>query len=130
MYWDNAIRCGHVRINNNVVTNSYVIRNSDALLHRTHRSTANCNPSELLTVFHAFLLFRHEPPVFGNITYVGETEKYFAVCKPPSLPMHPCGAYRYNTLEYILKNDPLSETQPSLNLVHRLDRYDCFTALG
>ena len=67
-------------------------------------------------------LHRHEPPVFGKIEYVGETENLFAVCKPPSMPMHPSGAYRHNSLEFILKNDPIIEKQPSFHLVHRLDR--------
>jgi 23S rRNA-/tRNA-specific pseudouridylate synthase len=87
-------------------------------------------------------LYRHEPPICGEIVFVGESIDYFAVSKPSSLPVHPCGAYRYNSLEFILKYDPLSirsnsssssgrkgdETavippppQP-LYLVHRLDR--------
>lgn len=36
-YWKNAIKLGHVRINNKVVDESYVFRNSDQLIHRTHR---------------------------------------------------------------------------------------------
>ncbi len=68
-------------------------------------------------------LNRHEPPVFGDVSLVGETKDYLAVCKPPSLPMHPCGAYRYNSLEYVLKNEHLVQNQPTLHIVHRLDRY-------
>lgn len=48
-----------------------------------------------------------------------------AVSKPPSLPMHPCGAYRHNSLEYILKREHLVPNQPTLSVVHRLDRYTC-----
>lgn len=45
-----------------------------------------------------------------------------AVCKPASIPMHPCGGYKFNSLEYILRYEPLIENQPPLYLVHRLDR--------
>jgi tRNA pseudouridine synthase 9 len=39
------------------------------------------------------------------------------------MPMHPCGPYRFNSLENVLKLDPLHVGQHSpLHLVHRLDR--------
>lgn len=66
--------------------------------------------------------YRHEPPVFGSVSFVGQTDEYLAVCKPPSLPMHACGAYRFNSLENILRHEPLTVDQPPLHLVHRLDR--------
>jgi len=100
-YWENAVFHGHVRINNQVVPPEYVFRNSDKMTHRTHR---------------------HEPPVAGDITFVGESDDLIAVHKPATIPMHPCGGYRYNSLTQILKNDPIMPNQPSLFLVHRLDR--------
>jgi tRNA pseudouridine synthase 9 len=36
-YWKNAIKNGFVRVNNNKVDEKYRFKNSDALLHRTHR---------------------------------------------------------------------------------------------
>ena len=36
-YWLHAIDNGLVRINNKVVTPNYVIQNSDAFVHKTHR---------------------------------------------------------------------------------------------
>jgi tRNA pseudouridine32 synthase len=36
-YWKTAIKHGHVRVNNRVVAENYKFRNSDELLHRTHR---------------------------------------------------------------------------------------------
>ena len=66
--------------------------------------------------------YRHEPPVFGKILLVGETEDIVAISKPPSLPMHPCGAYRHNSLEYIMRREHLVPNQPTLSVVHRLDR--------
>jgi tRNA pseudouridine synthase 9 len=65
---------------------------------------------------------RHEPPVHGAIELVAETGDLVAVNKPSSVTMHPCGAYYHNTLMHILKHEPLLEKQPTLLLVHRLDR--------
>jgi 23S rRNA-/tRNA-specific pseudouridylate synthase len=100
-YWDNAILRGHVRINNKIVLDTYRFKNSDAMLHRTHR---------------------HEPSIVGEVIFVGDTETLMAVSKPPSIPVHPCGAYRFNSLMYILAKEPVIEDQPELYLVHRLDR--------
>ena len=52
-------------VNGNPTNESYIIRNSDLLLHRTHR---------------------HEPPVFGEITLIGETADLIAISKPASMP--------------------------------------------
>jgi 23S rRNA-/tRNA-specific pseudouridylate synthase len=100
-YWEAAISCGNVLVNDKSVTSDYVLRHSDRLLHRSHR---------------------HEPPITGEVKLLGETSDLLAVSKPASLPMHPCGSYRYNTLMFIMAKEPLTENQPRLNLVHRLDR--------
>ena len=52
---------------------------------------------------------------------MGQSADMLAVCKPPSLPMHPCGAYRFNSLEYVLKFEPLAsavhlQTAPQMKL--------------
>lgn len=61
-----------------------------------------------------------EPPVpYSPVAILGETDAIIAVNKPASLPVHPCGAYRYNSLETILrKENKLSE----FYFIHRLDR--------
>jgi hypothetical protein len=100
-YWDNAITRGHVRINDKIVADQYRFKNNDAMLHRTHR---------------------HEPSIAGVIEFVGDTDSLMAVSKPPSIPVHPCGAYRFNSLMYILAKEPMIANQPVLFLVHRLDR--------
>ena len=53
---------------------------------------------------------------------MGETDTLIAVSKPPSIPCHPCGAYRFNSLMFILAKEPVIPNQPPLHLVHRLDR--------
>ena len=100
-YWENSLKYGHVRVNDQVVLPTYKFKNGDAMLHRKHR---------------------HEPPVHGHIALVGENENIVAVSKPPSMPMHPCGAYRHNSLTMILKHEPIIPNQPELLLIHRLDR--------
>lgn len=82
-YWEEAIAAGNVRINNKITSPTHILRNGEALLHRTHR---------------------HEPPVMGRIEFVQELGDLIAVCKPASMPMHPCGAYRQNSLTTILHN--------------------------
>lgn len=65
---------------------------------------------------------RHEPPVFGQVEIVGETDEILAVNKPASMPMHACGAYRFNSLLSILQYDLCKPYASGLHLVHRLDR--------
>eukprot|EP00599_Poterioochromonas_sp_BG-1_P012954 CAMPEP_0173164294 /NCGR_PEP_ID=MMETSP1105-20130129/20480_1 /TAXON_ID=2985 /ORGANISM="Ochromonas sp., Strain BG-1" /LENGTH=558 /DNA_ID=CAMNT_0014084613 /DNA_START=154 /DNA_END=1826 /DNA_ORIENTATION=+ len=100
-YWQNGIKRGFVKVNNANVTEDYIVKNADRIYHKAHR---------------------HEPMVYGEIQFVGETESLLAVSKPASIPMHPCGNYRHNSLEMILKNEPIVPNQPNLYIVHRLDR--------
>ena len=102
-YWERSIKLGFIRINGKHIDRTYEFKNSDRFTHLTHR---------------------HEPPVNGTITFVGETEAAFAVNKPASMPVHPCGAYRYNSMMMLLAKEPLVPQQASpLHLVHRIDRY-------
>ena len=106
-FWHGAIANGHIRINKSIVGLDYVMNNSDYLTRKTHR---------------------HEPPIYGNVEYIGQNDTMFAVCKPASLPMHACGAYNHNSLSMIIKHDfkdmlPLhTKHNTQLHQVHRLDR--------
>eukprot|EP00727_Mastigamoeba_balamuthi_P014213 m51a1_g9414 putative rna pseudouridylate synthase domain-containing protein 2 (434) ;mRNA; r:347412-349077 len=63
---------------------------------------------------------RHEPPVSAkDVVVVADTEDLVAVDKPASLPVHPCGRYRHNTLMFVLASQ---HGLQSLHSVHRLDR--------
>jgi 23S rRNA-/tRNA-specific pseudouridylate synthase len=64
-YWKDAIKDSNILVNNSPTSEAYIVKNSDELVHRTHR---------------------HEPPVFGAIALIGETEDLIAVCKPASMP--------------------------------------------
>ena len=100
-YWEGALKSGAVRVNNKLVTKDYTFKGGDLFTHNTHR---------------------HEPPVFGRVSLVAETADMLCVSKPSSMPIHPCGAYRDNSLVHILAREPLVPEQPPLHLVHRLDR--------
>ncbi|KFZ49311.1 RNA pseudouridylate synthase domain-containing protein 2, partial [Podiceps cristatus] len=63
---------------------------------------------------------RHEPPVTAQpIQILVEDDEVVVVDKPSSLPVHPCGRVRHNTVIFILgKEHDLKE----LHTIHRLDR--------
>lgn len=63
---------------------------------------------------------RHEPPVTAEpIRLLAEDEDMVVVDKPSSIPVHPCGRFRHNTVIFILgKEHQLKELHP----LHRLDR--------
>lgn len=70
--------------------------------------------------FIANITHRHELAVLATpIKVIFEDKDTFVIDKPPSLPIHPCGRFRHNsvsgilTKEYGIKN---------LKIVHRLDR--------
>jgi 23S rRNA-/tRNA-specific pseudouridylate synthase len=48
-----------------------------------------------------------------------EDENLIAVDKPSSMPVHPCGNFKYNSLISILE---LEKGYKNLKIVHRLDR--------
>ncbi|KAE8914285.1 hypothetical protein PF005_g3422 [Phytophthora fragariae] len=99
-YYKFAIASGRISVNHKVVPANTVIKNGDLIVHTAHR---------------------HEPPVSGDeVSVVYEDNDLIVVSKPPSMPTHPCGAYRHNSLHSIVQaNRP---DLPQLNIVHRLDR--------
>jgi len=66
------------------------------------------------------VVHRHELPVTSErIKIIHESEDWVVVDKPSSIPVHPCGRYRHNTVLFILAKE---ENLPGLHTVHRLDR--------
>ncbi|PSN41924.1 hypothetical protein C0J52_06816 [Blattella germanica] len=97
--YEYRIRSGLLTVNNEKVTANYKIRHNDLIATTVHR---------------------HELPVRNDpITIVHKDEDILVVDKPPSIPVHPCGRYRHNTLIFILaKEYNLKNVYP----IHRLDR--------
>ncbi|CAM9564162.1 unnamed protein product, partial [Ectocarpus sp. 13 AM-2016] len=98
-HYENAIRGGLLTVNGSKVGVDYELQNSDLICNRTHR---------------------HEPPVCGgDIPIVSESAEELVVDKPCTVPIHPCGSYRFNTLFYIMHRQRPDLT---LRVCHRLDR--------
>ncbi|XP_054826199.1 pseudouridylate synthase RPUSD2 [Eublepharis macularius] len=99
-YYRAAAVAGRLRLNEQPVRDlSVVLKNNDFLRNTVHR---------------------HEPPVTAQpIEFLEENEEVVVVDKPSSLPVHPCGRFRHNTVIFILgKEHNLKE----LHTIHRLDR--------
>ncbi|NXU49203.1 RUSD2 protein, partial [Turnix velox] len=99
-YYRAAARAGRLRLNEQPVEDlDIVLKNNDFLRNTVHR---------------------HEPPVTSQpIQILVENEEMVVVDKPSSLPVHPCGRFRHNTVIFILgKEHQLKE----LHTIHRLDR--------
>uniref|UniRef100_A0A8B9DNG3 Pseudouridine synthase n=1 Tax=Anser cygnoides TaxID=8845 RepID=A0A8B9DNG3_ANSCY len=95
-----AARAGRLRLNEEPVRDlDVVLKNNDFLRNTVHR---------------------HEPPVTAQpIQILAEDDEVVVVDKPSSLPVHPCGRFRHNTIIFILgKEHNLKE----LHTIHRLDR--------
>eukprot|EP00927_Polykrikos_kofoidii_P032635 TRINITY_DN27740_c0_g1_i1.p1 TRINITY_DN27740_c0_g1~~TRINITY_DN27740_c0_g1_i1.p1 ORF type:complete len:628 (-),score=84.41 TRINITY_DN27740_c0_g1_i1:84-1967(-) len=145
-YYREAIVNGRLRVDGQTVLPDYVICNGDAITHETSRH----EPPVLASV--GQIIVAQTPTsgeedetkrpaamgvaskvvapdggelVVGPITIVSETEELVGVDKPPTVPVHPSGAYHHNTLLHILSHEqPKWQKGVSccLHAVHRLDR--------
>ncbi|OQR74681.1 RNA pseudouridylate synthase domain-containing protein 2-like [Tropilaelaps mercedesae] len=98
-YYQKAIDAGRVRINNKIVGLEYKLREGDLLVSRTHR---------------------HEVPVIGcKLKIIHEDDEMLVVDKPPSIPVHPCGRYRHNSIIFLLAKELGFK---KIHTIHRLDR--------
>ena len=86
-------------MNDELSSVDYVVQNNDFISHTVHR---------------------HELPVTDQkVEVIHEDEDWVVVDKPPSIPVHPCGRYRHNTILFILAKEA---GYRQLHTVHRLDR--------
>lgn len=66
------------------------------------------------------LVHRHESAVLAPTIHIAEDhEGYVVVSKPPSYPVHPCGTYRRNSLQFVLQ---AFYGFKNLRSIHRLDK--------
>ena len=113
-YYKNAINKGLITVNNKPISLDYVFKKNDHICSMMHK---------------------HEPPICCNdqdiqiIDSESGHDKYnlIVVNKPSSVPVHPAGRYRYNSLKWILNdvlnqgnNDEIKEEVHVYN-AHRLD---------
>jgi len=97
--FERCIEQGLIVVNDKKVSKDYRIENNDFIRHTVHR---------------------HELPVSdAKIQIVHEDDDVLVVNKPSSMPVHPCGRYRHNTVMFILAKEMGYTT---LHTVHRLDR--------
>ncbi|KAK6127800.1 hypothetical protein DH2020_038437 [Rehmannia glutinosa] len=84
-YYVSAVKAGRIQVDGQIVPISYVVRSSQKISHFLH----SC---------------RHEPPVMARDIHILHSEPdVLTVCKPASVPVHPCGQYRKNTIVGILQ---------------------------
>ncbi|XP_067947120.1 pseudouridylate synthase RPUSD2-like [Watersipora subatra] len=94
------IENGFVKVNGKDVKTTYVLRGKNELISNiTHR---------------------HELPVTAQpLKIISETEDYVVVDKPSSIPVHPCGRYRHNSVTFMLSRE---HGFHNLRTIYRLDR--------
>ncbi|KAI1293868.1 RNA pseudouridylate synthase domain-containing protein 2 [Halotydeus destructor] len=86
-------------VNDKKVPVDYILKNGDSITSRVHR---------------------HELPTLAmKMKIVHECDDLLVIDKPPSLPIHPCGRYRYNSIVAILNRE---YGYKKLHIIHRLDR--------
>lgn len=97
--YERCIRAGTLTVNYDKVPTDYRLKHNDLLANVVHR---------------------HEVPVTCHpITIVHMDEDVVVVNKPASIPVHPCGRYRHNTVVFILAKE---YNLKNLRTIHRLDR--------
>lgn len=65
------------------------------------QGTALCMGDTVTSVIH-----RHEPPVTAELPYVvAQDARLVVVDKPSSIPVHPSGAFRHNSLTFLLAKE-------------------------
>eukprot|EP00050_Salpingoeca_kvevrii_P017077 m.61502 g.61502 ORF g.61502 m.61502 type:complete len:433 (-) comp7343_c0_seq2:2-1300(-) len=94
-----AIVDGEVTVNGEKVEPDHVLRDGDYMVNRVHR---------------------HEPPVTDQpIEIIAQNDDYIVVDKPASIPVHPSGRYRHNTILLLLGHE---HDIWNISTCHRLDR--------
>jgi len=98
-YYEKAILEGRIRVNKKPVTLEYQLKDNDCIEHDA---------------------LRIEPPVYNTeIPVVFEDNEFVVINKPPSMPVHMCGSYLFNTVINLLR---YVYDRPNLYSVHRLDK--------
>ncbi|CAB4492383.1 pseudouridine synthase [Rhizophagus irregularis] len=99
-YYAYAIETGLITINEKIVTKEKIVKNQDIIGHKIHR---------------------HEPPVTADpIKLISMENDLIVIDKPGSVPVHPSGRYRHNTVLHILQKEFGFSNLYTLNRLDRL----------
>uniref|UniRef100_A0A6P4FJ65 Pseudouridylate synthase RPUSD2 n=3 Tax=Drosophila rhopaloa TaxID=1041015 RepID=A0A6P4FJ65_DRORH len=97
--YERSLEAGKLTVNYEKVPKDYKIKHNDLLANVVHR---------------------HEVPVTSQAIKIVYMDKDIVVVnKPASIPVHPCGRYRHNTVVFILAKE---HNLKNLRTIHRLDR--------
>ncbi|XP_063618004.1 pseudouridylate synthase RPUSD2-like isoform X2 [Cydia splendana] len=97
--YERCIRAGTLTVNYERVDPDYRLKHNDLLANVVHR---------------------HETPVLAcPLRIIHADDELLVLDKPCSLPVHPCGRYRHNTVVFILAKE---YNLKNLRTIHRLDR--------
>ncbi|XP_078619532.1 pseudouridylate synthase RPUSD2-like [Branchiostoma floridae x Branchiostoma japonicum] len=98
-HYEKAIKLGRLLLNGECVKLDTVLKDNDFMQNTVHR---------------------HEPPVVADpVQIVEETKDLVVINKPASMPVHPCGGYRHNSVIFVLGKEHGFQ---NLHPIHRLDR--------
>lgn len=103
-YYRASIEAGRVTVDGQRVAPGHVLHENERIVHRAVR----CQESPVLDR--------------GPIRVIAETAELLVVSKPSSLPIHPCGSYRFNSLIALLREQGVVAADAMLHTTHRLDR--------
>lgn len=93
------IEQGELTVDGKGKSTEYLIKKDDFIEHRSHR---------------------HECPVLATpIEIIENNKEHVVINKPPSIPCHPTGRYRFNTLPFILKYE---NKIFNVHTVYKMDR--------
>ncbi|XP_045191529.2 pseudouridylate synthase RPUSD2-like [Mercenaria mercenaria] len=96
---ETEITSGNILVNGEKTSSEFILGDNMRMEHRCHR---------------------HEMPVLDvPIDIIEDTEELIVINKPASIPVHPCGRYRYNSITMLLKHE---FGYDNLRILYRLDR--------
>eukprot|EP00794_Sanderia_malayensis_P011158 gene11158-12330_t len=98
-YYERAIKTGKITLNDKIVSQDTMLTSNHVVRTQVHR---------------------HEPPVVDKqFDFVENNDLMVVIDKPSSIPVHPCGRYRHNTVVFILGEE---YGLTNLHTIHRIDR--------
>ncbi|XP_031563039.1 RNA pseudouridylate synthase domain-containing protein 2-like [Actinia tenebrosa] len=98
-YYEKAIKTGKITVNGETATLDTILKDNEIVCNKVHR---------------------HEPPVTAEpLEIIESNEDVVVINKPSSIPVHPCGRYRHNTVVFLLGKE---YGLTNLYTVHRIDR--------